>query len=299
MPGFAPEEWLSLRPHLDRALETEGEERAALLKSLAAENPSLAERLRAVLEEHRALKGEHFLESSLAVPTAPSLAGQTFGAYTLERPLGQGGMGTVWLARRSDGQFEGHFAVKLLNLALVGSAAEERFRREGTLLARMSHPNIARLVDAGVTPTGQPYLVLEHVEGISIDAYCAQRSLDLAARLELVLQVLAAVAHSHANLVIHRDIKPSNVLVTPAGQAKLLDFGIGKLVEDQRFSAGAAELTATAVQALTPAYAAPEQLSDGLVTVATDVYSLGVLLYVLLAGQHPAGSEVHSPSGLI
>ena len=150
-------------------------------------------------------------------------------------------MGSVWLARRSDGRFEGSAAVKLLNPSLVGRAGEERFRREGSILARLTHPHIARLLDAGVSSTGQPYLVLEYVDGEPIDRYCDAKGLDVEARLRLFLDVLAAVAHAHANLIVHRDIKPSNVLVGTDGQVKLLDFGIAKLLEEE---AGGGEATA-------------------------------------------------------
>jgi tetratricopeptide (TPR) repeat protein len=225
------------------------------------------------------------------------LAGQTIGAYTLEAPLGMGGMGTVWRARRSDGRFEGFVAVKLLNLALIGPRGDERFRREGTLLARLAHPNVARLIDAGVTPAGQPYLVLEYVEGTPIDTFADERSLPLSERLRLFLQVAEAVAHAHANLIVHRDIKPSNVLVRPDGQVKLLDFGIGKLLEPDE--AGNAALTRDGGRALTPEFAAPEQIAGEPVTTATDVYALGVLLYILLTGRHPVASARDSAADIV
>src|SRR5204862_5697276 len=142
-----------------------------------------------------------------------TLVGQTIGAYTLETPLGQGGMGSVWLARRSDGRYEGKVAIKLLNAALVGRAGQERFRREGNLLARLAHQNIARLIDAGVSAGGHPFLVLDYVDGERIDHYCDGKQASVDERLRLFLDVLAAVAHAHANLIVHRDIKPSNVLV--------------------------------------------------------------------------------------
>ena len=145
-------------------------------------------------------------------------------------------MGSVWLAQRSDGRYEGHVAVKLLNAALVGRGGEERFRREGTILARLAHPHIARLIDAGVSNTGQPYLVLELVEGKHIDVYCDEAALSVEERIRLFLDVQSAVAHAHANLIVHRDLKPSNVLVTADGQVKLLDFGIAKLLEDDNLS---------------------------------------------------------------
>lgn len=233
------------------------------------------------------------------LPLEASLAGQTVGAYTLECPIGQGGMGSVWLAQRSDGRFEGRAAVKFLNTALVGRAGGDRFRREGTILARLHHPHIARLLDAGISPIGSPYLVLEHVEGEHIDRYCDARGLGAEARIRLFLDVLEALAHAHANLIVHRDIKPSNVLVTPDGQVKLLDFGIAKLLEDADQTGRATELTREGGGALTPEYAAPEQVTGGAITTATDVYSSGVLLYRLLGGQRRAGSPAQSMRALV
>ncbi len=163
----------------------------------------------------------------------------------------------------------------------------ERFAREGNLLARLSHPNIARLLDAGVTAGAQPYLVLEYIDGVPIDVWCDLRSLNIEARLRLFLEVLAAVAHAHSNLILHRDLKPSNILITPGGEVKLLDFGIGKLIEDQSGAASPTELTQLAGRAFTPDFAAPEQITQRDVTTATDVYALGVLLYLLLTGRHP------------
>jgi len=291
MSGPSPDQWQILSPYLDQVLAVREEERAAWLASLAKENSELAGQLRVLLEEHRALAQEGFLEQGPVAPSVePSLAGQRIGAYTLVSSIGQGGMGSVWLAERSDGRFERRAAVKFISLAVAGRGGEERFKREGRILGRLAHPHIAELLDAGVSPQGQPYLVLEHVEGEHIDQYCDQHRLDVEARVRLFLDVLAAVAHAHANLIVHRDLKPSNVLVRNDGQVKLLDFGIAKLLEDEASAGAATQLTQQAGGALTPAYAAPEQVSGGPVTTATDVYALGVLLYVLLTGQHPAGS---------
>src|SRR6185436_4614316 len=171
------------------------------------------------------------LEDPVALPGESPIAGQPIGAYTLTSLIGEGGMGTVWLAERSDGRFQRRVAVKFLSIALKGRMGQERFLREGRILGALGHPHIAELVDAGVTETGQPYLVLEHVEGEPIDVHCERRSLDVRARIGLFLDVLAAVAHAHANLIVHRDIKPSNVMVRNDGQVKLLDFGIAKLME--------------------------------------------------------------------
>ena len=193
-------------------------------------------------------------------------------------------MGSVWLAERDDGRFLGQAAVKLLNLSLASPRAAERFQREGQILARLTHPNIARLLDAGVTGNGQPYLVLEHVEGLPIDRYVTEQALSLPARLSLLIDLTDAVAHAHRHLVVHRDLKPANVMVNHEGQVKLLDFGIAKLLDT-----GPDETAPTqrADTRLTPGYAAPEQLQDGSITTATDVYALGLLMQLLLTGRHP------------
>ena len=279
--------WQTLSPLLDRALDLAPDMRSAFLASVRADNETLANALEGLLAEHDQVLASDFLEASVSgESTPPSLAGQRVGAYTLERPLGMGGMGTVWLARRSDGRFEGAAAVKFVNLAVFDRVGQERFRREGTFLARLSHPHIARLFDAGVTEAGQPFLILEYVEGTGIDRYAAERRLAVDARLELFLQVADAVAHAHANLIVHRDLKPSNVLVDANGQVKLLDFGIATLVDTAPGDAPRT-LTLAGARALTPEHAAPEQVTGGAITTATDVYALGVLLYQLLVGRHP------------
>jgi serine/threonine-protein kinase len=292
--------WQEVSPYLDQALEMSVEERIAWLARLHKEDPALAARLEALLEEHQVLAREGFLERGPApLSSRPGLAGHAIGLYTLLEPIAEGGMGSVWLAERSDGRFQRRAAVKFLNLALLGRGGGERFQREGSILARLTHPHIAQLLDAGVSPAGQPYLVLEHVDGQHIDRYCDSRGLDVDARIRLVLDVITAVAHAHANLVVHRDIKPSNVLVTPDGEVKLLDFGIAKLLEDEGAAGTSTLLTREAGAVLTPQYAAPEQVTGGPITTATDVYALGVLLYVLLSGQHPAGPGPHSPADLV
>jgi serine/threonine protein kinase/tetratricopeptide (TPR) repeat protein len=301
----SPERWRVLSPYLDEALDVDVGQRGAWLAGIRSRDPQLAAELQMLLAEHQAINDTGFLEGSIRLDAAmtpgPSLAGEVLGAYRLVSLIGQGGMGTVWLAERCDGRFEGRAAVKLLNVAVAGRAVEERFRREGSILARVRHPHIAHLIDAGLSPTGQPYLVLEYVDGQSIDRYCDTRALGIEARLRLFLDVLAAVAHAHANLVVHRDIKPGNVLVSVSGDVKLLDFGIAKLLEPDTGADGMlhAALTRDGASALTPQFAAPEQLSSGSVTTATDVYALGVLLYVLLTGRHPAGTAVRSTATLV
>jgi eukaryotic-like serine/threonine-protein kinase len=293
------EQWQALSPYLEQALAIPEDQREVWLRSIAEQNPDLADQLSAMLEEHRVLSEKGFLENrSFGLPGF-GLAGQTVGPYKLISQIGQGGMGSVWLAERSDGRYERRVAVKFLNLALLGKGGEERFRREGTILGRLAHEHIAELVDAGVSSFGQPYLVLDYVEGGHIDRYCDDKKLDIEARIRLFLDVLVAVAHAHANLIVHRDLKPSNVLVSKDDQVKLLDFGISKLLEGEAYDGAATALTIDGGRAMTPEYAAPEQVTGAPVTTATDVYALGVLLYLLLTGQHPAGDSIHSPADLV
>jgi eukaryotic-like serine/threonine-protein kinase len=298
MSQFSLERWRVLSPYLDRALETTGDERAAWLESMRAEDPTVAADLEALLDECTTLRREHFLEEGPPLPAVASIAGQSIGAYTLISLLGNGGMGSVWLARRNDGWFAGHAALKLLHPSIIGLVGEARFKREGAILGQLKHPHIAHLIDAGVSPVGQPYLVLEHVEGQRIDDYCDAGRLGVVARVRLVLDVLGAVAHAHAKLIVHRDIKPSNLLVSREGRVKLLDFGIAKLIGGDAGPEVAA-LTRDDARPLTPEYAAPEQIAGGAVTAATDVYAVGVLLYVLLAGRHPAGAARRVPADLV
>ena len=288
-----------IQQHLDRALSMSEHDLPAWLASVRADDPAIADELQDLLHEHQVLRGEHFLEGGApALADRPVLAGEVFGAYTLLSPIGEGGMGTVWLAARADGRFARHAAVKLLRVSLLSRGAE-RFTREGHILARLTHPHIAHLLDAGISPAGQPFLVLEHVDGLPIDRYCDERLLDVENRVRLFLDVLEAVAHAHANLVVHRDIKPSNVLVTADGQVKLLDFGIAKLLEDERQAAAATMVTREAGTAMTLEYAAPEQVNGEAVSTATDVYALGILMFLLLTGRHPAGPGPHAPAALI
>jgi hypothetical protein len=208
-------------------------------------------------------------------------------------------MGTVWLAHRSDGRFEGRAAIKLLNAALIGQPWEQRFIREGSLLARLQHPHIAHLIDAGIAPGGQPFLVLEHVEGARIDRYCEERALGIEGRVRLFLNVLDAVIHAHSSLIVHRDLKPSNILVTDAGVVKLLDFGVAALLAPAAAGQPPSELTREANPGMTPEYAAPEQLLEQPVTTSADVYALGLVLFVLLAGRHPSDPQGKSRAELM
>jgi len=300
MSTLGPEQWQLVSPYLDKALTLADDDRAEWLEALRQEHPEIAGYVQELLDEHRVLEKSRFLERGPSVARSTlSLVGQQVGSYRLISLIGDGGMGSVWLAERSDGRFERKAAVKFLSAALLGRVGEERFRQEGSILGLLSHPNIAELLDAGVAGSGQPYLVLEYIEGEPIDVYCDRRKLDVQARVRLFLDVLAAVAHAHANLIIHRDIKPSNVLVSKNGMVKLLDFGIAKLVHGEGQRAAVASLTHQGGSPFTPQFAAPEQLTNSAVTTATDVYELAVLLYVLLTGQHPAGSGTHSAADLV
>lgn len=282
--------WRELSPYLDELLDLAPPARAARLQALAEGDAALADDLRALLAEHEVLDAEGFLEAG-ALPAPAGLAGQAVGAYTLERLLGEGGMGQVWLARRTDGRFEGQVAIKLLRGGLRGGADRARFAEEGRILARLDHPHIARLLDAGVGAGDQPYLVLEYVDGEPIDRHLQRVAATPEQVVALMIDACDAVAHAHARLTLHRDLKPSNMLVRHDGQLKLLDFGIAKLLD--RPDAGA--LTERVGAAYTPRYAAPEQHQGQDVTTATDVYALGVLLYELLGGGHPTAEDGANP----
>jgi eukaryotic-like serine/threonine-protein kinase len=297
MSPLTHDQWQEVSPYLDEVLEIAPEQRSAWLLSLSKKDTRLASLIQALLDDQQQLKQEGFLETS-ALPHSAGLAGQKIGAYTLVSQIGQGGMGSVWLAQRSDGRFDRQAAVKFVNIALTSRVTEERFKREGTILGRLIHPHIAQLLDAGVSSDGRPYLVLEYVDGVTIDRYCDEHKLDVEARIRLFLDVLSPVAEAHANLVVHRDIKPSNVLVSNDGQVKLLDFGIAKLLAQDE-SAAETMLTMGADGPLTPLFAAPEQVTGGTVTTATDVYALGLMFYLLLTGQHPVGTSARSPAELL
>jgi eukaryotic-like serine/threonine-protein kinase len=293
---FDKARWDVLSPLLDQLLALDPAARTERIEDLRRSGSTDADDLAYLLAQYSEMQSERFLESPLVRPVQePGLQGQIIGSYTLDSLLGQGGMGTVWLAHRSDGRYEAHVAIKLLNPALLGPGGIERFRREGRALGRLTHPNIARLIDAGVTQTGQPYLVIEYVEGETITQWCDSRQLDVTARVRLFLDVLAAVTHAHGKLILHRDIKPSNILVTTDGQVKLVDFGIAKLIDDGTDATPMADLTHMGGYVFTPEYAAPEQVHGGEVTGATDVYALGALLYVLLTGQHPTVGSGRTP----
>ena len=242
-------------------------------------------------------ESEQFLEKTVA-PYAASIlndtetgvSGKRFGVYRLIREIGRGGMGAVFLAERSDGEYEQKVALKIIRQTVADRESENRFRRERQILAALNHPNIARLLDGGVSAAGEPFLVMEYIAGKPLTEYAAAKHLSIAERLRLFLKVGAAVAFAHQNLIVHRDIKPSNILVTESGEPKLLDFGLAKVLD---FETDAVN-TATAFRAMTPAYASPEQMRGETVTTASDIYSLGIVLYELLTGTRPFDFKTNS-----
>ncbi|MDG6348899.1 serine/threonine-protein kinase, partial [Luteimonas sp. 8-5] len=275
------ERWRKLSPLLDAMLELDPATRARSMALLREEDPELGRELAALM----ALEEEHsdFLAEPLVAPLPGPRPGTLAGPYRLERLLGEGGMGQVWLAGRADGLYQRRVALKLLRPGLADPNLHLRFTRERQILARLAHPHIARLLDAGISKDGQPYLALEYVEGEPITEWCAQRNLSLDARLRLFLQTCDAVSHAHANLIVHRDLKPSNILVTQQEEVRLLDFGIAKLLDTSELP----EQTGTGLRTFTLHYASPEQVRGEPVTTMTDVYALGVVLHQLLTGQRP------------
>ena len=290
------EELHRLSSLLDTAMDLEESGREAWLAGLRDEDALLATTLRKLLEQQALVSTVGLLERGPAFTMAAAVdevaesafhANELVGPYRLERRIGEGGMGEVWLAVRGDGRLKRQVALKLPMLSARRSVLVQRFARERDILASLTHPNIARLYDAGLATDAQPYLAMEYVEGQPITDYCDERKLDVRERVRLTQQVMDAVQHAHANLVIHRDLKPSNVLVNANGQAMLLDFGIAKLLQPEETQAPETELTQRGGRALTLAYAAPEQIAGTPVSIATDVWALGVLLYELLTGGRP------------
>ncbi|MBL0148563.1 MAG: serine/threonine protein kinase [Ideonella sp.] len=284
--ALTPADLTTLSHLLDEALALDPEQREPWLAALPANQAHLGDRLRDMLAEQDRLTASGPLSTlpKLGADEATARAGERVGAYSLIREIGRGGMGSVWLAARADGSFKREVALKLPRLAW-GAGLAERMAREREIGALLEHPHVARMYDAGVDERGRPFLALEYIDGQPIDAWCEAQGLSVRARLGLFLQVARAVAYAHGRLVVHRDLKPSNVLVTADGQAHLLDFGIAKLLHEA--VPGELGLTQEQGRVLTPHYASPEQIAGEPITVASDVYSLGVLLYELLTGELP------------
>ncbi|MBZ5676378.1 MAG: serine/threonine protein kinase [Acidobacteriia bacterium] len=305
---MTPERWAQIRQIFDGALERSEVDRAAYLRVVCARDDDLRREVESLLSSHDS--AGDFLDkpaASFAGTTQTLISsgidlqeyppGHRVGAYELQKCIGRGGMGSVWLATRSDNEFKKQVAIKLVKRGMDTQEILRRFRLERQLLAGLTHPNIAALIDGGSTPDGLPYLVMEYVDGIRIDRYCEQHKSTITERLKLFRDVCAAVQYAHGNLVVHRDLKAGNILVTADGIPKLLDFGIAKLIRNEFDTLAAAE-TRPELRPMTLDYASPEQVRGEPITTATDVYSLGVLLYKLLTGKSPYGLAARSDSAL-
>lgn len=267
------------------------------LRHACADDPGLAAEVGRLLESHA--RGEGMMdrpaldgERDWMEPAESPLVGRRFGAYRIEREIGRGGMGAVYLAERADGAYAQRAAIKLVKRGMDTDLVLGRFHAERQILASLEHPNIARLLDGGTMPDGGPYFVMEYIAGLPLDAYAVTHRLSIDERLELFLQICAAVSYAHQHLVVHRDLKPINILVTAEGAPKLLDFGIAKVLSPEHEEATS---PATGFRLLTPKYASPEQIEGRPATTASDVYSLGVVLYELLTGRSPYRLRAHTP----
>jgi non-specific serine/threonine protein kinase/serine/threonine-protein kinase len=291
------EEWRKVEELLDAALELAPAERRKFLNE--ASSPDLRREVESLLACEEQADG--FLAAPALAFSADLFddgdrpdkrAGQEIGHYRILREIGRGGMGAVFLAERADGEFKQEVALKVVRRSLADSELVRRFRQERQILASLNHPNISRLLDGGMSEDGEPFLVMEYVEGVRIDYYCEERNLSTDQRLRLFLEVCRGVSYAHQHLIVHRDIKPSNILVMKEGRPKLLDFGIAKLLDEEQ----AGEHTRTEMRAFTPEYASPEQVSGGRISTASDIYSLGVLLQDLLNGKR-ASADAQPPAG--
>jgi serine/threonine-protein kinase len=294
---MASERWSRIEETFKGASVLRGEERAAFLERECVGDAGLLEEVRSLLDHDEAGSGRS-IAAAIHGAVSPAIGealteaggfaapGETVGSYRIVREIGRGGMGTVYLAVRADDQFSKQVAIKVMRTRRGRPDLLQRFQTERQILATLEHPNIARMLDGGSTDAGEPYVVMEYVEGQSLDTWCNQRRLGTSDRLRLFRDVCAAVQYAHRNLIIHRDLKPGNILVTEAGEPKLLDFGIAKLLNPELSPVTIAE-TATEFRMLTPEYASPEQVKGEGVSTATDVYGLGVVLYELLTGRRP------------
>jgi serine/threonine protein kinase/tetratricopeptide (TPR) repeat protein len=286
-----PADWSVLQQLLVQAMSLPAHERSAWVASLPAAQHALREPLRRLLEVQAGIETRHFIDGALTAaevltPPAAVLIGDLVGPYRLLQQIGDGGMGSVWLAERTDGTIKRKIALKLPRMVWARDLAS-RMARERDILGSLEHPHIARLYDAGVDQLGRPFLALEYVEGQRLDHYCDEHRLTVDGRIRLFLQVLDAVQYAHTNLVLHRDLKPGNILVNQRAEIRLLDFGIAKLMGDDTVSSRADALSRSLSRAMTPRYASPEQVQQTRLTLASDVYSLGVMLYELLVGSTP------------
>ena len=280
--------WERVRELFDAALDQPAERRREYVTARCDDDADLALEVLGLLDADA--EKPDFLDGLAAgLPDvvrdddSDPLVGETLGTYTVEARHADGGMGSVYVARRSDGIYTEKVAVKVLRRGLDSEQLLRRFRAERQILARLRHPGITNLLDGGITPDGRPYLVMEFVDGRPIDVHCREEGIDLRERLRLMRTVCETVQHAHRNLVVHRDLKPGNILVTGEGSIKLMDFGIAKLIDDEE-EVGNAPATMPGLKVMTPGWAAPEQILGEPVTTATDVFGLGLVLYRLLTG---------------
>jgi serine/threonine protein kinase len=301
---MTPEEWRKIKEVLQEVLELEPSARATYLDDACASQDINRAEIEALVRSHE--EGGAFLEGPVDVAAGDfvqdisftSWVGRRLGPYQIINKIGEGGMGTVFRAKRVDGLYDKDVAIKIIRHGLDTSFFVERFRNESRILASLEHPNIARLLDGGITEEGLPYVVLENVVGLPIDGFCDQHNLTTDDRLKLFRTVCSAVQYAHQNLVVHRDLKPGNILVAEDGVPKLLDFGIAKILDPQNEESGA-DRTLTILRMMTPDFASPEQIRGDAITTASDVYSLGVILYLLLTGKRPYRLKSSSPQEMI
>lgn len=283
-----PERWHKIDDLLSAALEQEAAQRASFLVKECGEDQELKRDVEALLQEQEELGGflEHTAKTHLS-DESNFTPGRRIGSYQLRCKIGQGGMGTVYLAERADEEYRKRVALKIIKRGMDTDAILGRFRRERQILASLQNPNIAMLLDGGTSADGLPYFVMEYIEGQPLLDYCDSRSLPIRERLTLFRTICSAVQYAHQNQVVHRDLKPGNILVTAEGIPKLVDFGIAKVLAAD-FGSGMFEPTGIGVKPMTPEYASPEQVLGKPITAASDIYTLGVLLYELLSGRRPA-----------
>ena len=300
---MTPEEWHKIKSVLGTALELDDADRRVYLDSACARDNLMRSEVESLLRSH--LEDHAFLEQPAAVEAADLMAstpgvwiGRRLGPYELLEEIGEGGMGAVYRAVRADGMYDKQVAIKLIRSGLSTGFFFSRFRNERQILAGLEHPNIARLFDGGVTEEGMPYVVLEFVPGVPIDEYCIRHNLSIPDRLKLFRTVCSAVQYAHQNLVVHRDLKPGNILVTEDGVPKLLDFGIAKILDPEQEGTGG-DRSLTVMRIMTPDFASPEQVRGNPVTTASDVYSLGVILYLLLTSRRPYHVSSTAPHEII
>ncbi|MEM8488007.1 MAG: serine/threonine-protein kinase [Bacteroidota bacterium] len=298
-----PERWSQIQALFDSALEQDPPKRITFLKAACKDDVALYNEVASLLASDQQINSLIDGQALDAVTVSDQmmsearLESQLFGPYRLIKKLGQGGMGIVYLAERADGQFEQQVALKLIKRGMDSEQIVRRFLAERQILARLDHPNIARLLDGGMTEEGQPYFAMEYVEGIPLIPYCNAKKLSLPERLALFQQVCQTVQYAHNNLIVHRDLKPGNILISRDGRVKLLDFGIARmLTADDTDTPAPTVLTQVGQRVLTPEYAAPEQVTNQPITTQTDVYALGVILYELLTGLRPLKLTSHSPA---